>query len=49
MKHRVHFKKQEDVSGPTVEAGSSALGLRKAQDSHQILTQTKTGGSPESV
>lgn len=49
MEHRVHSKKQEDVSGPTAEAGSEALGLRKARDVHQILTQTMTGGSPESV
>lgn len=49
MKHRGHSKKREGVSGPAGEAGSSALGLRKAQDGHQILTQTKTGGSPESV
>lgn len=46
MKYQVHSKKREGVSGPTGEAHSSALGLRKAQDGQQILTQTKTGGEP---
>lgn len=49
MGHQVHSKKREGVSGPTGEARSSALGLRKATGRPSNPNSDQDWRSPESV